>query len=117
MWRFTSGIGPTKSADVLGPQRSQPCSVHFGDAPQRQMSEYLHVGVVLTPSLSWVVPVCHLIVRGIKLFGQRLVVPDRTPPFAPCFHPLLHFRASQRLMGFEFCSHTEPSFRLTDRAF
>ena len=54
-WRFTFGIGPTKSdAMVFGPQRHvPPCSVTLAGTLLPVVSECPYLGVILTPSLSW----------------------------------------------------------------
>ena len=57
-WRFSFGIGPTKSAVmVFGPRRSiQPCSVHLGGDPLKIVMEYPSLGVILSPTLSHGLP-------------------------------------------------------------
>ena len=63
-WRFTFGIGPTKSAAMIfGPAQSRPdCHVHLGGVPL--------LGVVLTPDLSWRAHVAHVSSCIDRLFHQ-----------------------------------------------
>ena len=53
-WRFSFGIGPTKSAVVVfGPLRGRPdCSVHLGGVSLPLVPQYRYLGVTLTPTLS-----------------------------------------------------------------
>ena len=71
-WRFSFGIGPTKSAVVVfGPRRSvPPCSVQLGGDPLPTVMGYLYLGVILTPTLSWAAHARHLVTRGNRLFAQ-----------------------------------------------
>ena len=71
-WRFTSGIGPTKSAAmVFGPRRHvPPCSVTLAGAPLPVVFEYPYLGVILSPSLSWTPHAQHLVSRGNRFFAQ-----------------------------------------------
>ena len=70
-YRFTFGVGPSKSAAMIfGPRRSLPaCNVTLGGiAPV--VSEYKYLGVVLSPTLSWAAHVQHVVNRGNRLFAQ-----------------------------------------------
>ena len=59
-WRFSFGIGPTKSAVmVFGPVNPLPL-----------VMEYPFLGVILTPTLSWTAHARHLVTRGNRLFAQ-----------------------------------------------
>ena len=71
-WRFSFGIGPTKSAVmVFGPRRGVlPCSVFLSGHELPLVSEYPYLGVILTPSLSWTAHARHLVSRGNRLFAQ-----------------------------------------------
>ena len=71
-WRFTFGIGPTKSAAMeFVPQRHvPPCSVTLAGAPLLVVFEYPHLGAILTPSWSWTPHAQHPTSRGNRLFAQ-----------------------------------------------
>ena len=92
-WRFSFGIGPTKSAVmVFGPRRSiPPCSVHLGGDPLPIVMAYPYLGVILTPTLSWTAHARHLVTSGIDpspnvLHGAKLkgspcaLLPPCSPP-------------------------------------
>ena len=71
-WRFSFGIGPTKSAVmVFGPLRGRPdCSVHLGSVSLPLVPQYRYLGVTLTPTLSWCPHVDLVCARGDRLFHQ-----------------------------------------------
>ena len=71
-WRFSFGVGPTKSATmVFGPPNGHPdCCVHLGGVPLPLVQQYRYLGVVLSPSLSWRPHVDFLCSRGDRLFHQ-----------------------------------------------
>ena len=71
-WRFSFGIGPTKSAVmVFGPRRSiPPCSVHLGGDPLPIVMEYPFLEVTVTPTLSWAAHARDLVTRENRLFTQ-----------------------------------------------
>ena len=71
-WRFSFGVGPTKSAVmVFGPLRGRPdCSVHLGGVSLPLVPQYRYLGVTLTPSLSWGPHVDLVCARGDRLFHQ-----------------------------------------------
>ena len=67
-FRFTFGVGPSKSAAMIfGPQ-----SVTLGGVALPVVSEYKYLGVVLSPTLSWAAHVQHVVDRGNRLFAQRV---------------------------------------------
>ena len=53
-WRFSFGVGPTKSATmVFGPLRDRPdCCVHLGGIPLPLVQQYRYLGIVLFLPLS-----------------------------------------------------------------
>ena len=64
-WRFSFGIGPEKSAVVIGPLRHALTSeVYLQGDLLPVVSAYRYLGVVLTPKLSWCNHVDHLVDRG-----------------------------------------------------
>ena len=54
-WRFSFGVGPTKSATmVFCSLRDRPyCCVHLGGVPLPLVPQHRYLGVVLSPTLSW----------------------------------------------------------------
>ena len=69
-WRFSFGVGPTKSM-VFGPPRGRPdCCVHLGGVPLPSVQQYRYLGIVLSPTLSWRPHVEFLCSRGDRLFHQ-----------------------------------------------
>ena len=100
-WRFTFGIGPTKSAVmVFGPRRHvPPCSVTLASAPLPVVFECPCQGVILTPSLCWT-PHLNLASRGNRLFAQ--CVPwckSERPSFAVGVHSLHFLRVAEHILG------------------
>ena len=71
-WRFSSGIGPSKSAVMtFDPLRGRPdCCVHHGGVPLPLVQQYRNLGVVLSPTLSWRPHVDFIRSRGDRLFHQ-----------------------------------------------
>ena len=118
-WRFTFGVGPTKSAVmVFGLGRTTiGCSVTLALVPLPQDAEYPYLGVTLTTSLSWVPHIRKLISRGHRLFAQRVsrCFSERLPvQFAS--HHFLTYVLPNVSWGCEFCLGSAPAMRLLDGA-
>ena len=71
-YRFTFGVGPSKSAAMIfGPRRNPPvCNVTLGGVALSVVSKYKYLGVVLSPTLSWAAHVKHVVDRGNRVFAQ-----------------------------------------------
>ena len=71
-YRFTFGVGPSKSAAMLfGPRRNLPaCNVTLVGVALPVVTEYKYLGVVLSPTLSWAAHIQHMLARGNRLFAQ-----------------------------------------------
>ena len=71
-WRFSFGVGPTKSATVVfSPLHGHPdCCVHLSGVPLPLVQQHRYLGVVLSPTLSWRPHVDFLCSRGDRLFHQ-----------------------------------------------
>ena len=118
-WRFTFGISPTKSAVMIfGPRSRVPsCAVTLAGSLLPVVNEYTYLGVVLTPSLTWLPHVRHLISRGNRLFAQcvawccsgRLSVHFAAFLFRSYVLPSIS-------RGLEFCLNSSPAVRLIDGA-
>ena len=118
-WRFTFGISPTKSAVMIfGPRSRVPsCAVTLAGSLLPVVNEYTYLGVVLTPSLTWLPHVRHLISRGNRLFAQcvawccsdRLSVHFAASLFRSYVLPSISW-------GLEFCLNSSPAVRLIDGA-
>ena len=118
-WRFTFGISPTKSAVMIfGPRsRVSPCAVTLAGSLLPVVNEYTYLGFVLTPSLTWLPHVRHLISRGNRLLAQcvawccsdRLSVHFAASLFRSYVLPSISW-------GLEFCLNSSPAVRLIDGA-
>ena len=118
-WRFTFGVGPTKSAVmVFGPGRTTVgCSVTLAGVPLPQVAEYPYLGVTLTTSLSWVPHVRKLISRGHRLFAQCVSwCSSERLPFQFASHLFLTYVLPSVSWGCEFCLGSAPAMRLLDGA-
>ena len=71
-YRFTFGVGPSKSAAMIfGPRRNLPaCNLTLRGVALPVVSEFKYLGVVLSPTLSWAAHVQHVVNRGNRLFAQ-----------------------------------------------
>ena len=71
-WRFSFGVGPTKSATVVfGPLRGCPdCCVHLGGVPLPLVQQCKYLGVVLSPTPSRRPHVGLFCSRGIVSFTR-----------------------------------------------
>ena len=106
-WRFTFGIA------LVVPS----CAVTLAGSLLPVVNEYTYLGVVLTPSLTWLPHVRHLISRGNRLFAQcvawccsdRLSVHFAASLFRSYVLPSISW-------GLEFCLNSSPAVRLTDGA-
>ena len=95
-WRFSFGIGPTKSAVmVFGSRRSvPPCSAFLRGQELPLVSEYPYLCVILTPSLSWTALAWQLLVRSV-----RSLVQVRTSPAAVRVYSLHVLCAAEHILG------------------
>ena len=116
-WRFTFGVGPTKSAVmVFGPGKTTVgCSVTLGGVPLPQVAEYPYLGVTLTTSLSWGPHIRKLISRGHRLFAQCVSwCSSERLPFQFASHLFLTYVLPSVSWGCEFCFGSSPAIRLLD---
>ena len=109
-WRFTFGISPTKSAVMIfGPHSRVPsCAVTLAGSLLPIVNEYTNLGVVLTPSLTWLPHVRHLISRGNRLCPMCRLVLLGSSLSAFRSLPLSVSRASQLLIGIGVLPQLEP---------
>ena len=118
-FRFTFGIGPTKTAVmVFGPRRNLPtCSVTLGGAELPVVSMYKYLGVVLTPTLRWTQHAQHLVQRGNRLFAQCVSwCRSERLPLAMASSIFMVYVLPSVSWGTEFFSHSPPALRQLDHA-
>ena len=118
-FRFTFGIGPTKSAVmVFRPRRNLPtCSVTLGGVELPVVSMYKCLGVVLTPTLHWTQHAQHLVQRGNRLFAQCVFwCRSERLPLAMASSIFMVYVLPSVSWGTEFFSHSPPALRQLDHA-
>ena len=94
-----------------------PCSVTLAGAPLPVVFEYLHLGVILTPSLSWTPHAQHPVSRDNRLFAQcvawckseRLPLRFASTLFTSYMLPSISW-------GSEFLVSSPPALRLLNSA-
>ena len=119
-YRFTFGVGPSKSAAMIfGPRRNLPaCIVTLGGIALPVVSEYKYLGVVLSPTLSWAAHVQHVVNRGNRLFAQCVSwcrADERLPLHMASSIFLVHVLPSIA-WGSEFLATSPTALKSLDRA-
>ena len=118
-FRFSFGIGPTKSVVmVFGPRRNLPtCSVILGGVELPVVSMHKHLGVVLTPTLCWTQHAQHLVQHGNRLFTQCVFwCRSERLPLAMASSIFMENVLPSVSWGTEFFSHSPPASRQLDHA-
>ena len=118
-WRFTFGVSPEKSVVVIfGPSRRTPsCSVTLSNLELPVVRANRHLGVILTPSLSWSAHTSHLTTRGLGLFAQSTTW-SRSEGLPVSFGRFLMSTnvLPSAAFGLEFAGETPSSLSVFDRS-